>query len=123
MTDIIMDDSDTVVVVAPVLKVDGHDVIVDSADRRKPNGPAYRRALVHDQNDGLTINFNGDYTGGVTINGVRTLAVDGELRLRISHHDEIRVEGGNPPDEVVDLAEVIKTLRAEIRQLQSRLTP
>jgi hypothetical protein len=44
------------------------DVLLDAPGRRsKPGG--FRRALVHDAADGLTINFNGDYPGGVTING------------------------------------------------------
>jgi len=120
VTDILFDESDTLVAVAPVLKVQGHDVILDSADRRTVNGPTFRRALVHDQRDGLTINFNGDYPGGVTISG-KKLAVGGDIELRISHHDEVLLQGGNPPDEVVSLAEVIKTLRAEIQQLKSRL--
>ena len=38
---------------------------------------------MHDQNDGLTINFNGDYPGGLTIHGVTMLDVVGDLRLKI----------------------------------------
>lgn len=45
-----------------------HDIKLDSADRR--SGSGHRRALVHDQQDGLTINYNGDYPGGVTIKGI-----------------------------------------------------
>ncbi|QXP53073.1 MULTISPECIES: hypothetical protein [unclassified Cellulophaga] len=41
---------------------------MDNADRR--NGSGHRRALVHDHEDGLTINYNGDYPGGVTIKGI-----------------------------------------------------
>jgi hypothetical protein len=43
------------------------DLVLDSSARRKPNGPRFRRALVHDENDGLTVNFAGDYPGGVTV--------------------------------------------------------
>lgn len=120
MTDILFDESETLTVVAPVLKIEGHDVILDSAERRRAGSATFRRALVHDQNDGLTINFNGDYPGGVTINGIKALAVSGDIEIRISHQDEVRLEGGSPPDEVVNLGEVIKTLREEIRQLKSR---
>jgi len=120
VTDIILDDNETMTVVAPVLKVEGHDVIVDSAERRAPDGPRFRRALVHDPNDGLTINFGNDYPGGTTINGLNSLAVNGDIQIRISHHDRILLEGGNPPDEVVGLGEVIKELREEIRQLKAR---
>lgn len=44
------------------------DVMVDAPERRSSQS-GYRRALVHDGGDGLTINFNGDYPGGVTIGG------------------------------------------------------
>ncbi|MGC1516142.1 MAG: hypothetical protein WA810_11260 [Maribacter sp.] len=58
-----------------VVQVDGrellllaHDIKLDNADRR--SGSGHRRALVHDHADGLTINYNGDYPGGVTIKGI-----------------------------------------------------
>jgi hypothetical protein len=121
MTDIIIDDSETLTVVSPVLKVQGHDMILDSADRRKPVGPTFRRAIVHDENDGLTINFNEDYPGGVTINGIESLVVKGDISFTISHHDEVLLAGGNPPNEVVSLGEVIKTLRQQIRELQAKV--
>lgn len=53
-----------------VLKVEGSDVMLDSPARRQDEG-GHRRALVHDGEDGLTINFNGDYPGGVRINDAR----------------------------------------------------
>ncbi|GAA1979892.1 hypothetical protein [Microbacterium pumilum] len=121
MTDIKLDNTETVIAVAPVFKVEGHDIILDAAERRRSDGASFRRALVHDQNDGLTVNFNNDYPGGVTINGVTSLTVAGDIEFRISHQDEVLLEGGHPPDEVVNFAEVIKTLRNEIRQLQSQL--
>jgi hypothetical protein len=34
---------------------------------------SYRRALVHDFDDGLTINWDNDYPGGVTINHLKTI--------------------------------------------------
>jgi hypothetical protein len=77
--------------------------------------------LVHDQGDGLTINFGDDYAGGVTIVGVRMLDVTGDLRFKISHHDEVLLEGGNPPDETLQLADVVKTLRQQIAGLEARL--
>lgn len=121
MTDIRLDDTDTVVAIAPVFKVEGHDIILDAGERRRSDGPSFRRALVHDQNDGLTVNFNNDYPGGVTINGVTSLSVVGNIEFRISHQDEVLLGGGHPADEVVSLGEVIKMLRSEIRQLQSQL--
>jgi hypothetical protein len=69
-----------------VLRARTADFILDSPERRGPGGGAHRRALVHDQRDGLTLNFNGDYPGGVKINNARiNLAVvdqsAGEPRL------------------------------------------
>ena len=51
-----------------MLKTTAADLILDSPARHRPNTRRLRRALVHDQADGLTINFNRDYPGGVTIN-------------------------------------------------------
>ncbi|CAA6807407.1 MAG: Unknown protein [uncultured Thiotrichaceae bacterium] len=44
------------------------DLMLDAPSRRK-NNVNYRRALVHDHKDGLTINYNSDYPNGVTIDG------------------------------------------------------
>ena len=50
------------------LKLTGPDIVLDNKNRKGANqGP--RRALVHDDNDKLTVNYNSDYTGGVEING------------------------------------------------------
>lgn len=54
------------------VQVEACDLVVDAAERRKQQG-GYRRALVHDFNDGLTINWDNDYPGGVTVNGVRLI--------------------------------------------------
>lgn len=44
------------------------DIMLDSPERRSsPQG--FRRALVHNHADGLTINYNRDYPGGVEILG------------------------------------------------------
>lgn len=58
---------------ARVVKAIASDFMLDSPSRRLGGGPN-RRALVHDQRDGLTINFNGDYPGGVTVDGKLFLA-------------------------------------------------
>lgn len=105
---------------ARVVKAISSDFMLDEPSRRKGGGP-HRRALVHDQNDGLSINFSGDYPGGVTITGVRFLDVTGDLQFRISHHDEILLKGGNPPDETVKLGDFIKTLRLEIADLKAQV--
>ena len=56
-----------------VVDIAGTDVMLDSPGRRTNRTP-FRRALVHDFNDGLTLNWNRDYPGGVTVNGARTVS-------------------------------------------------
>jgi hypothetical protein len=58
---------------ARVVKTIGSDFMLDAPERHTGVRP-FRRALVHDQGDGLTVNFAGDYPGGVTLNGVRELS-------------------------------------------------
>jgi hypothetical protein len=73
------------------LYVRHHDLHLDHAARRSANG-GYRRALVHDLQDGLTLNWARDYPGGVTINGEVKLphgAAVGALSgtaLKCTHH-------------------------------------
>jgi hypothetical protein len=123
VSDIVFEIAEQVTVLCDNLKVQGHDLLLDSPTRRKAGHLAgFRRALVHDQNDGLTFNFGNDYPGGVTITGVQALDVTGDLQFRISHHDAILVKGGNPPDEKVSLSDVVKTLRKQIADLQAQVT-
>jgi hypothetical protein len=71
-TNVLLDQGPTgtwVTVDAPALHVSGSDLLLDSATRRGGAGAGgYRRALVHDEGDRLTVNFSGDYSGGVRIN-------------------------------------------------------
>lgn len=48
------------------------DFMLDEASRRRRRD-GNRRALVHDFEDGVTVNWDHDYPGGVTINGSRLL--------------------------------------------------
>jgi hypothetical protein len=74
MSDILFDATQQITVQCDNLKVEGHDFLLDSASRRKAgNTSAFRRAIVHDQGDGLTVNFANDYPGGVTLNGVAAI--------------------------------------------------
>lgn len=52
--------------------IDAWDLCVDSPDRRTRDA-GHRRALVHDFDDGLTVNWAEDYPGGVTVRGVAEL--------------------------------------------------
>lgn len=63
-----------------VVNAKASDLILESPARRTKNGGPYRRALVHNENDGLTVNFNGDYPGGVRIH-------DALLQLRVEEQD------------------------------------
>jgi hypothetical protein len=58
--------------------VEAWDLCLDSKDRRK-NETLYRRALVHDYGDRLTINWGGDYPEGVKIQGDTT--IEGNLKI------------------------------------------
>lgn len=72
MSDIRLDDArNWVTVDAGALHVAGSDVLLDSAARRGGQGGRHRRALVHDTDDALTLNYARDYTGGVRINDAR----------------------------------------------------
>ncbi|TXH01603.1 MAG: hypothetical protein E6P95_01495 [Candidatus Moraniibacteriota bacterium] len=68
MTDVRLDDVDGTHLVfdARVVMATASDLMLDSPDRRRGGGP-YRRALVHDEGDRLTINYAGDYPGGVKV--------------------------------------------------------
>jgi hypothetical protein len=74
-TDIRLDevDGNWVVVESAIMKSTASDFMLDAPGRRSQAG-GHRRALVHDTRDGLTINFNGDYPGGVTVAGDLTVA-------------------------------------------------
>jgi hypothetical protein len=64
---------------ANVLKTTAADFMLDSPGRRRGGPSPHRRALVHDFQDGLTINFAGDYPGGVTVTG--KMVVTGDLNV------------------------------------------
>jgi|LakMenEpi03Aug12_release.lakeMendotaPanAssembly.Ray.scaffolds.fasta_scaffold01730_27 hypothetical protein len=92
-------DSDVKLLLGQV-KVEALDLCLDSQDRRK-NNTQHRRALVHDFDDGLTLNWNRDYPGGVTIKG--NTNVDGNLSVRngLFRAQIQKLDGweflGNPP--------------------------
>ena len=83
-----------------------HDIKLDSADRR--SGSGHRRALVHDHQDGLTINYGGDYPGGVTIKGI--IKIDSIEMPRIE-----RYFGHS------SLKDTISVMKQQIDSLQERI--
>lgn len=74
-TDIILDNNggEWITLTAAVVQAAAADFVLDHPGRRA-SGRGYRRALVHDHHDGLTINFNGDYPGGLTLNAVAKIS-------------------------------------------------
>lgn len=122
------------------------DLVLEHPSRRSsPEG--FRRALVHTEEDGLTINVNRDYPGGVMIEGTLRLdqvGIEGRLLLDMDPPTpgaNIGVEVGpgvNPdfqPDLVdldieglfdnvaspVNVAAEIRRLRQAVLQLNRRL--
>ncbi|HDR8141923.1 hypothetical protein OCB14_26305 [Bacillus cereus] len=94
-TDIKLDagDGNHVVIEGTVVRTTASDLILDAPYRRSRKR-GFRRALVHDRYDGLTINFNGDYPGGVTVGSditvARDLMVAGEIRWKSARNGEER---------------------------------
>lgn len=87
-TDVLLDDHDGtwITLKAGAINAVTTDIFLDHPGRRSAGGGRHRRALVHNASDGLTINYNGDYPGGVRINQVvlnlRNTVIDGEeIRL------------------------------------------
>ena len=134
MSDIILDEYETITMLCDNLWVKGHDLILDSAERRLPNGPVFRRAIVHGTNDTLIVNFNGDYPGGVVLNGVSeitplkqsgelpsavpTLVVRGELSYEIR---TVSPTSGAPIRTRVSVEDEFNKLRGIIAELTARV--
>ena len=80
-TDIKLDQQggDWLIVEGRILKTTASDFMLDSPARRRGGPSPHRRALVHNEQDGLTLNFAGDYPGGVTVTG--NLVVTGDLKV------------------------------------------
>jgi hypothetical protein len=72
--------NETVKVTGEALHCDAPDLLMDHRARRRAGSRGRRRALVHNPDDGLTLNWNSDYPGGVTLFGpVRVVSSDLEL--------------------------------------------
>lgn len=134
MSDIIFDDSEQIIMACKNVRVEGHDLLLDSAKRRKPDGrpgrdtasPSYRRAFVHDGNDGLTMNFASDYPGGVTLNSMVALKAEDyrDIQFTFTRPDEVDANGAigrAGTEKTILLGEVLTILRNQISELQARI--
>lgn len=113
------------------------DLMLDAQSRRI-NQTGHRRALVHDHNDRLTINYANDYPNGVRINGqvsTQTLYVDDQGRfangivtpkitLGQPAAPVVVTPGGPPPGSGewgLDVGAAIKKLQDEVTKLEERV--
>ena len=87
------------------LRCSHHDLHLDNESRRSTDAGA-RRALVHDFQDGLTINWASDYPGGVTIRG--DVKIPGTITLA----------GVDVGATIADLTEKLAELQARIEELE-----
>ena len=112
-----------IILEASVIKATSTDVLIDAPTRRQGGGPL-RRALVHDQSDGLTINYNGDYPGGVTINGLKAI---GLAKAAIGSFPTLIIHGGITYEAPgIDIhghaANVTVSLESELGKLQAQIS-
>lgn len=137
-TDVKLDqvDGSFLVLEGRVVKATASDFMLDSNERRKGSNP-HRRALVHNQNDGLTINFNGDYSGGVTLVGVTEIIPQQQqgqpsatlvVRGGISYEAEVLTGAvgqgaieGETHTITVNLDELLSAHQSEIVKLTARI--
>jgi hypothetical protein len=136
MSDVVLDGDAQVTVVCENLNVLGHDLLLDSSARRRPGGPQFRRALVHDGGDGLTVNFGNDYPGGVSLLGVSgitplaqphvpglrrkpDLVVHGGITYEV---EGVQLVGGGGATITVSVEEEFGKLGALIADLTARVT-
>jgi hypothetical protein len=125
-TDVKLDqvDGTYLVLEGRVVKAITSDFMLDSAARHTGATP-FRRALVHDYGDGLTVNYNGDYPGGVRLVGVTEIIPQHRgprsqlpslvVRGGISYEVPGAALGGGASTTAVDLG-------AELYNLQSQLS-
>lgn len=89
------------------LRVRHHDLHLDN-DSRRSSTSGNRRAMVHDFNDGLTLNWASDYPGGVTIRGA------------VNCPQSLVVAGENIRTLISDLTSRISSLESQVAALEAR---
>ena len=139
-TDVKLDQGDGsfLVLEGRVVQAVGSDFMLDSPERRIGPKP-FRRALVHDQGDGLTINFANDYQGGVTLNAVREisphqirtggpfdpidptpiLVVRGGIEFEV--HSPVNILGDGGEVTTLSLIGELRNLQSQISALQAKV--
>lgn len=107
-TDIKLDEGDGnwLILESTVLRSTASDFILQAPSRMTRGSGGFRRALVHDGKDGLTINFNNDYPGGVTVES--NLRVTGKLLLSSNENR--------------DLLSLMREIQARIDQLEQNVS-
>jgi len=139
-TDVKLDQGDGsfLVLEGRVVQAVGSDFMLDSPKRRIGPKP-FRRALVHDQGDGLTINFANDYQGGITLNAVREisphqirtggpfdpidptpiLVVRGGIEFEV--HSPVNILGDGGEVTTLSLIGELRNLQSQISALQAKV--
>lgn len=127
------DDPDRVILEGAIVMVTAADFVLDNASRRRADAdPAVqRRALVHDQHDGLTVNYHRDYPGGVTIRGGAhggialdgTITVSGDILVRHQPPLQASKQAVHHPGSAPGVAPYAVTLNlvALVRQLEEQV--
>ena len=104
------------------------DLMLDAPSRRS-NGGEWRRALVHDFQDGLTINFAGDYPGGVHVVGETSMDSLKADSLHVAHEGKF-VEGvvatrvllGHPDASMkFDVMTLLQRLQQQVEELKAEV--
>jgi hypothetical protein len=124
-TDVKLDqvDGNFIVLEAHVVEAHASDFELVSDDRRKGGGPN-RRALVHDFNDGLTVNFSGDYPGGLLLVNVSELIPQkGILVVKGGVTYEVQGESllHGPTTITVNVDDEFNKLQNQINQLSAQV--
>jgi hypothetical protein len=122
---------DIVQIDAVRLHVTASDVSLDNPDRRANQERPLRRALVHDFGDRLTLNYGGDYPGGIFLCGDVQVGSSEQGQPIPGMH---KGGGLHPPLPEIDWAgqlrdiqapyhvvELLRTLVAAVLQLEEKL--
>ena len=76
--------------------IEAWDLELKAADRQDPYPGEYRRALVHDRGDRLTMNWGHDYQGGINLIGVKTISAydpPGDFIVADDSRNRLAIEG------------------------------